>query len=403
MIQIDPELARRIIEHVASSGQPPEYGLQYFTSGLEPYLSVLETDYLASYIRDGGSSFKLVVGIYGGGKTHFLYCVRDLAWKHNYATAYVSLNPSDCPFHRLDYVYKAIVKGLTPPLSLEELQSGDERGIASFIRIWFMETRKRLEAEGFADEDLRGELRKVSDQLEGIESLSFARAVRAAFRALMDDREDAFADICQWLTGEGYDRKLHLPHGILQRIDKTTAFPMIRSLLRWVKAVGYSGLVMLFDETERSSSMSGKQSELLLNNLRQLIDECGYAHFQGAMILYAVPDGNFLNQQTLTYDALRQRISSVFDTELNPFGVKIELEKVTPDRMVFLIDVGNKMAEVYEAAFGPLNPDAREQCIRTTAEEAKEERYADISYKRLFVQRLIPALRALKPSSLIQS
>ena len=400
MTQIDPVVARRIIEQVASSGQPPEYGLQYFTSGLEPYLSVLAADYLASFVRDGGSSFKLVVGVYGGGKTHFLYCVRDLAWKHHYATSYVSLNPSDSPFHRLDAVYKAIAKGLTPPLSRDELLSGYERGIASFIRIWYVETRRRLIEEGFADDDLRDELLRASERLEGIESQSFARAVTAAFRALVDDREDAFVDICQWLTGEGYDRRRHQPHGILQRIDKTTAFPMIRSLLGWVKQVGYSGLVILLDEAERIPSMTSKQSELLLNNLRQLIDECGYAHFRGAMILYAVPDESFLMGRTQTYEALRQRVSSVLDTEFNPFGVKIELEKITPDPLAFLMDVGTKLAGVYEAAFGSLDRAAMEQRIHAIAEEAVEERFGDTGYKRLFVQRLIPALRSLRmPSS----
>jgi hypothetical protein len=398
MTEIDPLVARRIIDQVASSGQPPEYGLQFFTSGIEPYLSVLEKDYLSSHIRRGGSTFKLIVGVYGGGKTHFLYCVRDRAWKHNYATAYVNLNPSDTPFHRLDEVYKAIVRSLTPPLTPDELFSGYERGIENLIRHWFMQERQRLIDEGYTGDDLREEMLRISDQIEGIESQSFARAVKAAFRALLDEQRDVFEDICQWLKGEGYDRARHQPHGISQRIDKSTAFTMIRSLLRWVREIDYSGLVILFDEAERIPSMSSKQSELLLNNLRQLIDECGYAHFQGALILYAVPDESFLIGRTQTYEALRQRVSSVMDTKLNPFGVKIDLEKMTPNPVEFLTDVGIKLAAVYEAAFGPLDQAAAEQQIRTLAEKVVEERFGDTGYKRLFVQQLIPRLRSLQAS-----
>jgi hypothetical protein len=389
-------IARSIIEHVASTGQPPEYGLEYFTCGLEPYLSVLETDYLGSYVKDGGSSFKLVVGVYGGGKTHFMWCVRDLGWKHNFATTYVSLNASDCPFHRLDDVYRAIVKGLTPPLSRDELMSGYERGIASFMRIWYQETLQQLQDEGYEGESLREELIKASGPMEGLESLSFARAVSAAFRALADDREEAFGDICQWLTGEGYDRKRHLPHGILQRIDKSTAFPMIRSVLRWVRGIGYSGLVILLDEAERIPSMASKQSELLLNNLRQLIDECGHVHFQGALILYAVPDEAFLNGRTQTYEALRQRVSTVLDLGLNPFGVKIELENMTPDPTAFLKELGDRLASVYQVAMGPLDSSAVNEAVADLADEAVEERFGDTGYKRLFVQRLVPALNALR-------
>ncbi len=396
MSDINPLVARRIIEQVSGTGQPPEFGLEFFTSGLDPYLSVLDTEYLSTYIRDGGSVFKLLVGIYGGGKTHFLYCVRNLAWQRNFATAYVSLSPSDCPFYKLEEVYKAIARGITPPLTQEELLSGYERGIDSFIRIWFAEQRSRLIDEGFADAELMDELTRVSQQLQGIESLSFARAIGAAFRALTDDHEEVFQDICQWLRGEGYDQRRHRPHGILQRIDKTTAFAMIRSLLRFVREAGYSGLVILLDEAERIPSMSGKQSELLLNNLRQLIDECGYSHFQGAMILYAVPDENFLQGRTQTYEALRQRVGTVLGPDENPSGVKIEMEKMTPDPEAFLTDVGTKLAGVFEVAYGPLDHAALEPRIRALAASAFEQRFGDIGYKRLFVQQLIPELRALR-------
>ncbi len=54
-------------------------------------LDAIKEEYLATFIKDGGSSFKLVVGIYGGGKTHFLYCVRDAGWAQHFAVSYVSL------------------------------------------------------------------------------------------------------------------------------------------------------------------------------------------------------------------------------------------------------------------------------------------------------------------------
>jgi hypothetical protein len=67
-LDLDSGVARRIIETVGTHGVPPEYGFQYFTAGLDPYLSVIEKEYLASFIREGGSAFKMVVGAYGGGR-----------------------------------------------------------------------------------------------------------------------------------------------------------------------------------------------------------------------------------------------------------------------------------------------------------------------------------------------
>ncbi len=395
MTELTPIVARRILDQLAGPGQPPEVGLDLITAGLEPYLSVIENDYLSSYIAEGGSSFKLVVGVYGGGKTHLLYCVRERAWNQGYATAYVALSPSECPFHRLEDVYRAIARALTPPLSQEELLSGVERGIVNFIRIWYQDTKRRLEAEGFSGDELDAELVNATTRLEGIESLSFARAVAAAFRALQEGRGQDFDDVCQWLTGEGYDAKVHRRHGILERIDKSTAFRMIRSLIGWVKEAGYKGLVVLLDEAERIPSMTSRQSDLLLNNLRQLIDECGHTHFRGALVLYAVPDETFLNGRTQTYEALRQRLGTVLDPAGSPYGVKIDLENSVVEPEELLVEVGTKIVSLYETVHGPLDPVDALNTVTQVAAQAAGERFGDTGYKRLFVQRLIPALRTL--------
>jgi hypothetical protein len=396
MNNLDPKIARRIIETVGANGIPPEYGFQFFTAGLDPYLSVIKDEYLYTYIREGGSAFKMVVGVYGGGKTHFLYCVRDLAWKNNFVVSYVSLSPGESPFHRLELVYRAIVKGITAPLTPDELLSGYEQGIVTFLRSWFSTKYQEVSNKGLSGDDLREALLSQVDSVEGIESISFAKAVKSAFRALLNKQEEEFVNICQWLNGEGYDRKIHGRYGILQRIDRTTAFPMIRSLAQWVREIGFSGLVVLLDEAERVPSLSTRQREQHLNNLRELIDECGHTSFQGVMLFYAVPDENFLEGRTQIYEALKQRIATVFDTP-NPTGVKIELEKLSTEPIVFLEEVGDKLKQIYEVAYRHRFDSAMsKETIRTIAKAAYEQRFGDIGYKRLFVQKAIDGLHLLR-------
>ena len=396
MNKLDPQTAKRIIDTVAANGIPPAYGFQFFTAGLNSYLSVIDDEYLSTFIKQGGSAFKMVVGVYGGGKTHFLYCVRDLAWKNQFAVSYVSLAPGESPFHRLDLVYQAIVKGLLPPLSTEELLSGYEHGIVPFIRSWYSMKYQEALNQDLAGEDLRESLLTEIEKTQGIESISFSRAVNAAFKALLDKQEEDFLNICQWLTGEGFDRRVHGKFGILQRIDRTTAFTMIRSLVQWVKQIGFSGLVILLDEAERVPSLSTKQRELHLNNLRELIDECGQTSFQSVMIFYAVPDENFLEGRTQIYEALRQRVATVFD-ELNPTGVKVELERIPGDPITLLREIGSGLRSVYEVAYGcEFDESPLQQAIRQIAEAAYEQRYGDIGYKRLFVQKVIQGFHYLR-------
>lgn len=396
MNNIDPKIARKIIDTVGGNGIPPEYGFQFFTAGLDPYLSVINEEYLSTFIKQGGSAFKMVVGVYGGGKTHFLYSIRDLAWKQNFVVSYVSLSPVESPFHKLELVYRAIVKGILPPLTPDDLLSGYEQGIVSFLRSWVSIKYQEFSDKGLAGENLREALLNHVENIHDIESISFAKAVMSAFRALLNKQEEDFTNICQWLTVEGYVRRIHGRYGILQRIDRTTAFPLIRSLVQWVRQIGYSGLVILLDEAERVPSLSTKHREQHLNNLREVIDECGHTAFQSVMIFYAVPDENFLEGRSQVYEALKQRVTTVFDT-LNPTGVKIELEKLSIEPIKFLEKVGNKLKHIYEVAYGyRFDSATSEKTIRTVAEAAYEHRYGDIGYKRLFVQKLIQGLHFLR-------
>jgi len=400
MEQIDKMIARRIIETVGSYGTPPEWGFQYFTVGLDDYLDIIEKEYLQTFIKEeGGSTIKLVIGAYGGGKTHFLYNVRALAWNQNFVVSYVNLSPEEAPFHRLELVYRAVINNLMPPLSAEDLLKGVEKGIESFTTCWYQRQLTLFQEAGLSGETLQEELINYARAVQRhIENVNFARAITQAFIYLHQDQDDDFRNIIQWLRVEGYERNLHKGYGLLHPIDRSNAFSMIRSLVQWIRYIGYSGLVILFDEAEQIPSMSSKQKELMLSNLRELIDECGQASFKNVMIFYALPDEQVFEGPSNVYEALKQRISSVFDF-YNPSGVKINLEYLNRDPIVLLEEIGHKLSLIYEEAYGKLPASQRDRIIQLLAQEAYERRFGDIGYIRLFVQGIIRAFHLLKRSA----
>ncbi len=277
--------------------------------------------------------------------------------------------------------------------------------MASFLRTWYSQKFQELSSTGVSTEALHEELLNGVETIERIESISFARAVKAAFRALTDHRKEDFINICLWLSGQGYDRRMHGTYGIYQPIDRTTALTTIRSLVQWIRQIDYSGLVILLDEAERVPSLSSRQRvpslssrqrEQHLSNLREVIDACGHTSFGCAMIFYAVPDENFLEGRTQVYEALRQRVATVFET-LNPSDVRIDLNQVSTSPLDFLHEVGDKLAFVYQTAYDhEFEVAALEETITMTAETVYEQRFGDIGYKRLFVQTLIRGLHFLR-------
>ncbi|AGB05085.1 Protein of unknown function (DUF2791) [Aciduliprofundum sp. MAR08-339] len=395
MNDIDPNVARKIIEIVGGQGNPPEYGFQFFTAGLDIYLDTIDEEYLRSFIREGGSAFKMVIGIYGGGKTHFLYSIRERAWNYNYITSFIMLSPEQTPFHKLEQVYKSIVTNLVYPQKPKKLLTGYDRGIEAVIKKWYGEKYQELSKRLSGDAVLR-ELHTYASSLGPYESTSFRNAVKEAFIALSEKREEDFTLIMQWLKGENPPKNMLKDFKIFEKIDKSTAFKMIRSLVQWIREIGYSGVIVLMDEAEQTPSMSSKQKGLLLNNLRELIDECGHANFKNTMWFYAVPDENFLEGHSQIYEALRQRVATIFDTEINPTGVKIYLDNIPIEPVELLKEIGQKLARIYEIAYSiKFDDNVLKETIKNIA-EAAYKRKLEIGYKRLFVQDIIKTFHKLR-------
>jgi hypothetical protein len=429
---MDAGYAKAILSKLGSTGTPPEFGIETFSVGLDHYLKVLESEYLQGVLKYNLSSFKLVVGNYGGGKTHFLYSVRNLAFANNYVVAYATLSPTECPFDRLELVYRQIVSNLMPPMNEENLAKPWEKGIEPLLRHWYHKIRGqgsgvggqgspetgsskseilnpkpdlefRASSFGFppgSGDGAQGvsNLRDYVSSLKGTESSSFLNAVKAAFNALVAEDEDAFASVVQWLKGEEIGQDIRAYYRISERVDKTTAFRMLRSLIQWIHSVGYSGLILLFDEAERGMSISStRDRRRALDNLRQLVDECGNSRLPGAMFFYAVPDENLLLDGTGgVYEALKQRLRSAF-AEMNPVGVKIDLEKLDLEPMEFLRALGLKLLNLFESAYVTELPrNEAQKALDLLGSLALSAFAYDVSYRRLFVVGAIEAFHKLR-------
>jgi len=383
MSTIDSKLAKGIIHKLGSFGTPPEFGIEYFSVGLEPYLTVIEHEYLEDILKLNLSSFKLVTGNYGGGKTHFLYLINHLAWKHNYVTSYVSLSPTECPFDRLELVYKKIVLNLMYPLKENTILRPWQVGIEALLKQWYRNV---------------AEDREAMSKMRNLESTSFTNAIKGAILNLASDDDEAFGAVVQWLKGEDIPRELKLRYRISERIDRSTAFRMLRSLVQFINAIGFSGIILLFDEAERGMSISSaRDKRRALDNLRQLVDECGNSRLPGAMFFYAVPDEHLLlDGSGGVYEALKQRLRSSF-TRINPMGVKINLEEIGIKPEEFLNDLGMKLARIFEEAYScSLDHAILAPSIKNMIVAALELQALDISYRRIFVIGIIEVFQHLK-------
>ncbi len=388
----EPRLARQIIETLGQSGTPLSKGVSYYNVGNESLLNAIDSHYLGSYLADGGAVFKLVVGDYGSGKSHFLYCVRDRAWARNFAVSKVDLSPKESPYDDQRRVYAAVASSII----WHELGSlsEDERGLTRFIE----GTLRRLVAPHGLDLDDPSaaelpEVRALSQTLATtpIDSLSFHKAVQGFIGALLRGQTLRQEALGRWLHGEELspeDSRDLRTVGVTEKITRNNAFKMLRSLCQIVRALGYTGLALLFDEGDRMLSVGGRSEKVATDNLREVIDRCR-EDLPGALFLYAVPPV-FIHDVVPKYPALQQRVQAPgYFSRSNPFSPQINLEHLdVPDEQL-LSAIGFRLLPIFESAYGvKLDPEIQAANIATLSEAARAS-YLAISHRRLFIKALV--------------
>jgi hypothetical protein len=386
---LQPELARHILQRVGESGQPPEQGITHLNVGNTSYLHILNEEYLSRLKHNPrGSSFKLVQGYYGGGKTHFLYCVRDLAWKQGFLTSLINLSPRECPYDDPVKVYSAVAVNLTSP----PLDDGAEptRGLTDVLRDL---ADDRLNTMG--KERAMLWLRQTAGRV-AVESHSFRKAAGAFMAAHIEGDAAREAIIEPWLLGEPVPQAETRPLGIFEAVDSSTGFKMLRSLSQVFSGYGLPGIVLLFDEVDRNLSLTGRKMLAVGDNLRQVIDLCGQARLPSTLFIYAVPP-EFMRNVVPDYPALDQRLKSPVPLgERSPQAAVIDLERLDMEPEAFLEAIGEKLQGIFETALGwkaDADVQARNRVLiaRTMASYTFE-----VSHRRLFVKTYVDFLYSQK-------
>lgn len=388
----EPRLARQIIETLGQSGTPVSKGVSYYNAGNESLLKAIDTHYLGSYLTDGGAVFKLVVGDYGSGKSHFLYCIRDRAWQRNFAVSKVELSPKESPYDDQRRVYGAVASSLMwhELGSLNEDEHGLSRFLEGTLRRLVNPHGLDLQDEGVENiHEVRAFLHTLATN--NVDSLSFHKAVQGFFNAILRGQERRIESLERWLHGEEVSpedmRDLRMI-GVTEKINKNNAFKMLRSLCQTVRALGYTGLVLLFDEGDRMLSIGGKAEKVATDNLREVIDRCR-EDLPGALFMYAVPP-DFLHTIVPKYPALQQRIQAAnYFSRANPFSPQINLEHLDVPDEELLEQIGYRLLPIFEIAYDvKMDRDTQLANIHVFSEAARNS-YLAISHRRLFVKALV--------------
>lgn len=289
-----------IFQDMASTGQPPLQGCVDLGVGYEDAFKRLENTYLTRFFNVGRSAEKFVVGPYGSGKTHFLRQTLEIARKNNCATAEVQLS-RNIDITKSLIVYKEVAREIAVP-------GQKSKGIDGLLKAYYNKVRSQDSDPEISDDFVRSAIEALKDT--EFEHPGFRRVLIRTLTAIVRGEEDTIDAGCQWLSGEITNHRLAnvlntntIPAAEQDAFGRRAMF----SLCQFIKAAGFTGTVIGFDEAEQAANVPAKQLNKILSMARSEIDAITRLQGGAVLILYAfTPD---VIQEMQRYPALQQRLA----------------------------------------------------------------------------------------------
>ena len=351
---IETSLANQIIESLRN-GLPPQRGTWHYAVGHENLRQGIRRFHLDGLANKG--IIRFVSGSWGAGKTHFFRLLREEAFQAGCLVSTVELSADETPLNKFEKVFFSIVGRIAPPSCFAGGAQTSSAPFGGVLReaLTFLSNGKHGQPQEVTYENVSTATEKLM-ACNAID-IDFRKIIKAYWETFLPDAPDPAIlaqkqdEILQWFSGEGMVGQWRRAYGINKLVNKGNAKLMLQSLAAFVRLVGYEGLVILFDEAERSySSMRKSALRDAHNNLLHLINNV--SDLSGLFLLYATtPD--FYNDPKhgiVIYGALagrigepNERLPRAVDNVWNLDAIKFSLAQYQ--------EVAAKIRKIYLAAY----------------------------------------------------
>jgi len=300
-------------------------------------------------IAEGGSTFKVVIGEYGAGKTFFLNLIRAIGMEKKLVTMHADLNP-DRRLHASGGQARSLYAELTKNMSTRTKPDGG--ALQGIVEKFIAQAKTEAKSSGrTVEEVIHAHLTELTELVNGYD---FAEVIAAYYKGFEDGNEQLKGDAIRWLRGEFSTKtEARAALGVRSIIDDASIYDQIKLLSRFVRLAGYSGLLVCLDELVNLYKLANTQARnsnyeqilrILNDSLQGTVEGLGF-------ILGGTPEFLLDTRRGLySYAALQSRLveNSFARAGLVDYsGPVLRLSSLTPEDLYVLMQ---KIRHVY--AFG---------------------------------------------------
>lgn len=314
MALVPKRIAHTVINSL-KGGVVPRVGLPYVTVGREHEIEALLHD--VDIIREGGASFRFIVGKYGSGKSFLLQTIRNYAMDLGFVVVDADLSPE----RRLQgshgqglATYRELVRNMAT-------KTRPEGGALTLILDrWISGVQSAVVADGISADDagfaaaVEERIAKVIASMgEMVHGFDFARLLQLYFRSYIDGDDEAKGRVVKWFRGE-YANKTEARRelGVGMVIGDDDWYEYIKLFAYFLKQAGYAGLLLLVDELVNIYKVPHAITrqynyEKILTMYNDTLQ--GKAHYLG-IIMCGTPQAiEDRRRGVYSYEALRSRLT----------------------------------------------------------------------------------------------
>ena len=320
------------------AGVTPKTGIQHIQVGRVNEIKALFQD--IERVSQGGSTFRLIIGEYGSGKTFFLSVVRAIALEKKMVTVAADLSP-DRRIHASSGQARNLYSELMRNLSTRNKPEGN--ALTSVVERFVTLARQDADKHGSSvSSSIHERLASLTELVGGYD---FAKVIEAYWNGYEQDNEHLKTCAIRWLRAE-YSTKTDAKKdlGVRTIISDDSFYDSLKLMSLFVRQAGYEGLLVNLDEMVNLYKLNSSQARQ--NNYEQILrilNDClqGTAEYIG-FLLGGTPEFLLDPRKGLySYAALERRLSE------NSFAKKagvidyaapaLHLANLTPEEIYILL------------------------------------------------------------------
>lgn len=326
-------------------------------------------------VKAGASIIKFFIGPFGSGKTFIQALIQQIALIENFVVGKVDFTP-ERRLYSSDGKSLATYTEYMKSLSVITFPEGN--ALPVILDKWISDVQTKIMQEKGYDvvpfndpsfiKDVEQEIASIASKLDGLSgSFDFSRILIQYYAGFVKDNNNLQRCALRWLQGE-YTTKTEARSdlGVRDIIDDANYLNYIKVMSQFVRQIGYSGLVVNFDEAINLYKITHPQTrDKNYETILRIYNDTLQGNTEGLYVTFSgTPE--FLEDERrglFSYDALKSRLATNRYENKEFRDLSQPVVKVTPLKHEELFVLLNNLVAVHSFHY-EYQPTVTEQEIK---------------------------------------